>query len=801
MASIGGPKNLCSSGDLAEDLPRMPCRSATDRADTLRMEAALSSPRQVAPKVFEDGIGERLSAVGGANEALEVLKVSNELSAVSTFEGILREQTTRLGYFRHEAFARVRAVERLDSRTSTVVVISERVRGVRLSEVLATAERQGIPLTLNAALCLLRQLVAAVAAFHEAEPNSCHGAIAPERIVITPEGRLIVVEYVLGPALEELRFSQERYWRELGVAVPHRFGLPRFDLFADVTQMGAVALALVLGRRLAIDEYPTKISDVVDSAMTRLESGESEPIPVLLRAWIRSALQLEPRHSFVSAIGAKKDLDIALSHASPDAERASLRSFLTKYAAAVLADRSTEPPAQPSTVPVQLGSTPAPEPFAPVPALGVTAPPLPPVPPVTPAPPPAPTAGAVPVAATMPTPVAAMPTPPPVAPPVTPLQAVQGSSARPVAVPSPTASISTSPAVPPPAAPAAPLTTPAAKPAAQGSTPTAPPAESTRPIWMNPWAGAAAAAVLIIATLGFTLTRPGSVPPPATGNGTLTVGTSPEGATVFVDGVNRGLTPLNLSLSSGEHVLELVSNGERRRIPVTLTAGGQVSHYFDLPKTSPTGTGSLQVRTDRPGVKVTVDGQPFGRTPTVVTSLTPGLHQVLLESDTERVSEQVQIEEGVTASLVVPMKGNVPASGGSGWIAISAPAEVQIYENQRLLGTSRTDRIMVPAGRHDLELVNESLGFRGTRSVEVANGQVASIRPDWPRGTVALNALPWAEVFVNGERLGETPIGSASLPIGVHEIVFRHPELGERKASAIVTSGAPARLSVDMRAK
>jgi hypothetical protein len=35
----------------------------------------------------------------------------------------------------------------------------------------------------------------------------------------------------------------------------------------------------------------------------------------------------------------------------------------------------------------------------------------------------------------------------------------------------------------------------------------------------------------------------------------------------------------------------------------------------------------------------------------------------------------------------------------------------------------------------------------------------------------------------------------------VHEIVFRHPELGEKKASAIVTTGAAARLSVDMRAR
>ncbi len=214
---------------------------------------------------------------------------------------------------------------------------------MRLSEVLATAERQGIVLELNAALCLIRQLVSAVAAFHEAAPDSCHGAIAPERIVLTQDGRLVVVEYVLGPALEELHFSQERYWRELGIALPHTFGLPRFDLFADVTQIGAVALALVLGRRLHGRGISGRISDVVDHASTPTSSrGQFEPLPVLLRAWLRSALQLEPRHSFVSAIGAKKELEIALSHASQEAERASLRTFLAKYTSVAMADRSAE---------------------------------------------------------------------------------------------------------------------------------------------------------------------------------------------------------------------------------------------------------------------------------------------------------------------------------------------------------------------------------------------------------------------------------------------------------------------------
>jgi len=39
------------------------------------------------------------------------------------------------------------------------------------------------------------------------------------------------------------------------------------------------------------------------------------------------------------------------------------------------------------------------------------------------------------------------------------------------------------------------------------------------------------------------------------------------------------------------------------------------------------------------------------------------------------------------------------------------------------------------------------------------------------------------------------------VPIGTHEIVFRHPDLGERRTTTTVTTGAPTRVSMDMRAK
>ena len=91
------------------------------------------------------------------------------------------------------------------------------------------------------------------------------------------------------------------------------------------------------------------------------------------------------------------------------------------------------------------------------------------------------------------------------------------------------------------------------------------------------------------------------------------------------------------------------------------------------------------------------------------------------------------------------------------------------------------------------------LGYRSSRTVQVTSGNVSPIRLDWPKGSVSLNALPWADVWIDGEKVGETPIGNLSITIGAHEIIFRHPELGEQRHVTTVTLNGPARLSVDMR--
>jgi hypothetical protein len=318
--------------------------------------------------------------------------------------------------------------------------------------------------------------------------------------------------------------------------------------------------------------------------------------------------------------------------------------------------------------------------------------------------------------------------------------------------------------------------------------------------WRQRWGVLAAGALLVITlAVGAVLLFGSGFTGAATGS--LTVATNPAGVAVFLDGKPNGVTPLIVDVTPGDHVIELVVGNERRRIPVNITAGSKVSQFFELPPATST-LGELQVRTEPSPAAVSVDGRAVGRSPVSVADLTPGTHTVVLQHESGTVTQQVLIEEGKITSLVVPIAASSAKAGtGAGWISIAAPADVQVFENERLVGTNRIDRIMLPVGRHDLEIANEALGYREKKTVQVTAGQVSAIKLQWPQGTLALNAIPWADVFIDEARVGETPIGGISLPIGTHDVIFRHPDLGERRMSVTVTAGQSAKVGIDMRAK
>ena len=233
--------------------------------------------------------------------------------------------------------------------------------------------------------------------------TSAHGIISPERLIVTPRARLVVVEHVLGSAVEQLQFNRERLWNDLRVAMPPAVGASRFDHRADVTAIGLVALSLVLGRPILKAEYPHRIGQLLNDARARTTGADDQPLPDALHNWIARALQLDPRQGFTSATDAQVALEDALADDSGFvAAPVALETFLSRYIAAML-----DP-----VVPVP--APPAPVAFVPP----VTAPPAPVVTPAAVAPPAPvapPAAAPVPVAVPAPVAVAPVPVPPPIA--------------------------------------------------------------------------------------------------------------------------------------------------------------------------------------------------------------------------------------------------------------------------------------------------------------------------------------------------------------------------------------------------
>jgi hypothetical protein len=166
--------------------------------------------------------------------------------------------------------------------------------------------------------------------------------------------------------------------------------------------------------------------------------------------------------------------------------------------------------------------------------------------------------------------------------------------------------------------------------------------------------------------------------------------------------------------------------------------------------------------------------------------------------DGSSAKQSVLVSEGSTATLRLSLeKAPEPAAAAAeptnGWVMVDAPVELQVMQGGRALGSSGR-RISLAPGSYELQLRNAD--FSSTKRVEVTAGRVARVDVDMPDGTLSLNAAPWAEVYLDGRSLGETPIANVPAKVGTHEVIFRNPQHQELRQMVSVTSGKPSRVSV-----
>jgi hypothetical protein len=280
--------------------------------------------------------------------------------------------------------------------------------------------------------------------------------------------------------------------------------------------------------------------------------------------------------------------------------------------------------------------------------------------------------------------------------------------------------------------------------------------------------------------------------------GTLVVESQPPGAEVLVDGTRLGTTPTRLEVPEGNRSVQFRLAGQTRGMAIEIARGETSRARVDIvsPPTETPRTGSARITSDPAGARVEIDGAPAGMTPVSASQLAPGPHALTLRGTAQPVSRTFEVRAGETTTFHVEL----PRPGaGPGRLELPATPPLQVFEDGRWIGGTATGPIAFPAGAHHLQFVNEDLGIRVAQQVIVRPGATVRATPALPRGSLAINADPWADVWLNGEPVGQTPLSGVSRPVGFYDVLLRHPTLGDRSTQVKVTATAPVRLNIGMR--
>jgi CheY-like chemotaxis protein len=198
-------------------------------------------------------------------------------------------------------------------------------------------------------------------------------------------------------------------------------------------------------------------------------------------------------------------------------------------------------------------------------------------------------------------------------------------------------------------------------------------------------------------------------------------------------------------------------------------------------------TGQVRVTSEPTGASVILDGENQGLTPLTIAGVRVGRHDVTVQSRGGVVRHAVVVKADQTAT--------VDASVFSGWLAFFAPIELEILANGRALQFDEQHRAMLASGRYEIQFTSRELGFHGSRRVDIRPGQVTTVSLVPPRTTLTVTANERADVWVDGARVGETPLVDFPVNLGTHEVVVRHLAKGEQRRTVTATA-QPTRVEI-----
>jgi hypothetical protein len=150
-----------------------------------------------------------------------------------------------------------------------------------------------------------------------------------------------------------------------------------------------------------------------------------------------------------------------------------------------------------------------------------------------------------------------------------------------------------------------------------------------------------------------------------------------------------------------------------------------------------------------------------------------------------------------TAAPVKPERE--PDAVPSGWLAVFSRVPLDLYVSGRRIGRTGDDsQIVLAPGTYRIELVSKEFNYRGEIVLRVRSGQTTSHTVSLPNGLLQVHTDPGAEIWIEGQRAGISPLGPLPVPIGTRDVVVRRPDGGERRQAVEVRYNETAQLSISL---
>ncbi len=276
--------------------------------------------------------------------------------------------------------------------------------------------------------------------------------------------------------------------------------------------------------------------------------------------------------------------------------------------------------------------------------------------------------------------------------------------------------------------------------------------------------------------------------------GIVTLTTEPEiGAQVLLDGVALGTTPLvDAEITPGVHQLEFTAERYLAAARELDVAGASERQALAVTLTPDWGIVSLN--TSPPGATVLVDGTEAGITPAAI-EIMSGEHDVEVRLAGHNAwRTKVLVESNQPQQLpdvkLAQADGRVEVASNPSEASVSVDGEFRGRTPLSLrLSPGRTHRLALTKPGYETATSELSVGADSGRRLQV------DLTPQY--GDIEIASTPPADVGVDGERRGSTPL-TLQLTAVSHAIEVRRDGFAVERAALTPRPGFPQKLAVTL---